>query len=97
MEVGVAAAPVRDLGEGVSSQDVLGGQKEHEAAWQAPLSPALADRNHFMEDLESSEEKKYNRKRPAPHGAAAGSSCFHALLWTSQMDNQESPGGDWAL
>ena len=32
MEVGVAAAPVGDLGEGVSGQDVLGEQRESEAA-----------------------------------------------------------------
>ena len=36
MEVGVAAAPVGDLGEGVSGQDVLGEQRESGADQGSP-------------------------------------------------------------
>lgn len=36
MEVGVAAAPVGDLGEGVSGEDVLGEQKGHGEAQPGP-------------------------------------------------------------
>lgn len=49
MEVGVAAAPVGDLGEGVSGQDVLGEQRESEAAHLdhlTSLPSAPAHRHH---------------------------------------------------
>ena len=51
MEVGVAAAPVGDLGEGVSGQDVLGEQRESEAAHlghltSLPSAPACRHHPH---------------------------------------------------
>lgn len=36
MEVGVATAPVGDLGEGMSGQDVLGKQRKSEAVLSGP-------------------------------------------------------------
>lgn len=49
VEEGVAAAPVGELGEGVSGQDVLGEQRESEVAQLdclASVSSAPAQRHH---------------------------------------------------
>lgn len=93
MEVGVAAAPVGDLGEGVGGQDVLGEQRESEAARPGPsgLTPQLP-----REGPQTLRREKEQRVE---------SSCAMELLWEADAfplqvlggagwwDNQGSPGG----
>ena len=61
VEEGVAAAPVGELGEGVSGQDVLGEQRESEVAQLdclASVSSAPAQRHYLHERLGPSDGEK---------------------------------------
>ena len=72
MEVGVAATPVGDLGEGVSSQDVLGEKTDTDAQIYplASVTPAPAHRYHPQRKPEPSHEERNKRERPAVCGAS---------------------------
>ena len=79
MEVGVAAAPVGDLGEGVSGQDVLGEQRESGAAHLdhlTSLPSAPAHRHHHTKDLGPSDKARSKRVE---------ASCAVELLWEAGL------------
>lgn len=85
MEVGVAAAPVGDLGEGVSGQDVLGEQRVSEAARPGPsgltLLSSSPDTTH-AKDPRLSDEKRGKGKSPA-------------VLWSCCGKQMPSPSRPW--
>lgn len=76
MEVGVAAAPVGDLGERVSGQDVLGEQRESGAAHLDHLTllpSAPAHRHHPHKGPRALRQGKEQEGRgQLCHGAAVG-------------------------